>query len=46
MHFLLIRSNGETHRNEHFLSEKNDSIFHMFDQIKAVKGTVVNQALP
>ena len=31
--FLVNISNGEIFRNKHFSSKKNDSIFHIFDQI-------------
>ena len=33
-HFLFIKSNEETHRNEHFSSQRNESLFHIFDSIK------------
>ena len=42
--FLVIRSNGKTHRNKHFSSQKNDGFFQIKDQIKV--GTAVNRALP
>ena len=32
-HSLLIKSNGETSRNKHISSKKEDSIFHIFYQI-------------
>ena len=32
-HFFLKRINGEISRNEHFLSQENDGIFHIFCQI-------------
>ena len=33
VHSLVIRSNGETHRNYHFSRQKNDVIFDIFNQI-------------
>ena len=33
-HFLPIRNDGETIRNEHFSSQQNDIILHIFDQTK------------
>ena len=33
-------------KNNNYLSQKNDVIFHIFDQIKVFKITVVNWALP
>ena len=36
-HFLFIRINGETRGNKHFLSQKNDGIFHNFDKVKVSK---------
>ena len=32
-HLLLIRSNEEIIRNKHFMSQENDGIFHIFEQI-------------
>ena len=43
---LLIRSNGETHRNKHFFSQKNMMISSTFLIRLGFKGTVVNRALP
>ena len=40
-HFLFVRSNGEVYRNTHFSRQKNDVIYHIFNQIN-----VVNRALP
>ena len=36
-HFLLVRNNGDSIRINHLLIQKNNFIFHIFDQIK---GTV------
>ena len=33
-HFLLKRSNVETHRNKHFSCQKNDCIFHIFIRVR------------
>ena len=39
--------NGEIHRNEHFLNQKNDFIFPIFDKIRVSweMGTFINPAL-
>ena len=34
VHFLLIRNNGDFHRNKHFLKLKKDDIINIFEQIK------------
>ena len=36
-YFLLLRSNGEIIKITHYLSQENDGIFHIFDQIKGFK---------
>ena len=44
--FLLIRSKGKNHRNQHFASQKKLCIFHIFYQSKDSIAIGVNQALP
>ena len=43
MHFLRNRNKGEIHWNKHFqedFSEKNNDIFHIFNQIKVSRSMV------
>ena len=42
---LILRRNGDNHRNKHFSSQKNDGIFHIFYQIQVSRVPVVNAVL-